>query len=125
MGSSDRADTFAKIQNTQLATGIHRLVQVQVQKNNTLPVLPKKLTETQEKSALFSRRGVLSLKSKIVRCNIYILLYNILYCRRSLCKRASYCQKCVYLHLESLWEKLDYYIFPLQERVFQDSETNK
>ena len=45
-------------QNTQLATGIsvmHRLVQ----KYETLPVLPKKLTETQEKSALFSRRGVL------------------------------------------------------------------
>jgi hypothetical protein len=40
---------------------IHRLVLVLVQKkkNETLPVLPKKLTETQEKGALFSRRGVL------------------------------------------------------------------
>ena len=46
-------------QNTQLATGIsviHRLVQ----KYETLPVLPKKLTETQEKSAPFSRRRVLA-----------------------------------------------------------------
>ncbi len=45
-------------QNTQLATGmsvIHKLVQ----KYETLPVLPKKLTETQEKSALFLRRGIL------------------------------------------------------------------
>jgi hypothetical protein len=60
MGSSDRADKCAKIQNTQLAHNgdlgisvIHRLVR----KYETLPVLPKKLTETQEKSALFSRRG--------------------------------------------------------------------
>jgi hypothetical protein len=48
-------------QNTQLATGvsvIHRLVQ----KYETLAVLPKQLTETQEKSALFSRRGVLGRK---------------------------------------------------------------
>jgi hypothetical protein len=40
-------------QNIQLATGIsviHRLVQ----KYDSLPVLPKKLTETQGKSALFS-----------------------------------------------------------------------
>jgi hypothetical protein len=45
-------------QNNQLATGIsviHRLVK----KYETLPVLPKKLTEAQKKSALFSRRGVL------------------------------------------------------------------
>jgi hypothetical protein len=45
-------------QNTQLATRIsvmHRLVQ----NYETLPVLPKKLTETQEKNAFFSRRGVL------------------------------------------------------------------
>ena len=35
---------------------MHRLAQ----KYETLPVLPKKLTETQEKSALFSRRGVLA-----------------------------------------------------------------
>ncbi len=47
-------------QNTQLATGIS-VIHGLVQKNKTLPFLPKKLTETQEKSVFFSRRGVLSL----------------------------------------------------------------
>ena len=52
-------------QNTQLAAGIsviHRLVQ----KYETLPVLPKELTEMQEKSAFFFAAGGPKLKLVVV-----------------------------------------------------------
>jgi hypothetical protein len=61
MGSLDSGQGRYVCQNTQLATRIsviHRLVQ----KYETLPVLPKKLTET-ETQEMISRRGVLSLDS--------------------------------------------------------------